>query len=285
MRSFIELTRVKVSTVDEAALAREAAASAAAATAKAEASQKLKTNAAPKPAKPTPAEEEAILHTTQLQALIRRSKAPAMLTYLQTNNLPSTFPFHPPDANHHAPTPLHLAASSCSPACVTALLLKASGDPTIRNPHGKTPFELCGDRATRDAFRLARGLLGEEAFPWDAANVPPPLTQAEVTSRAAAEKSEKDADAAAEKSRREAEAERLRREDAAREETSRERRFGKGSSLLGGLLGGGGGKLAMTAEERRREESKGMSEEMRMRMEREKRARAAEERMKRLAGK
>jgi hypothetical protein len=41
----------------------------------------------------------------------------------------------------------------------------------------------------------------------------------------------------------------------------------------------------MTAEERRREESKGMSEEMRMRMEREKRARAAEERMKKLAGK
>ena len=40
----------------------------------------------------------------------------------------------------------------------------------------------------------------------------------------------------------------------------------------------------LTAEERRREEARGMTDEMRMKLEREKRARAAEERMRRLQG-
>jgi hypothetical protein len=40
----------------------------------------------------------------------------------------------------------------------------------------------------------------------------------------------------------------------------------------------------MTAEERRMQDARGMSDDMRMRLEREKRARAAEERMRRLQG-
>jgi hypothetical protein len=275
MRSFIELTRVKVSTIDEVALARQAEeAAAAAAKAEAAAASKSKTST-PKPNKPTPQEEEALLHTTQLQALIRRSKAPAMVSYLTSNNLPPSFPFFPPDQNHHAPTPLHLAASVNSPVCVTALLLKSHADPTTANPLGKTPFDLAGDRATRDAFRLARHALGETAWPWDAAGVPPALTPTEVDLRSAREKNDQAAADAAEKSRRQAETERLRQEDAAAASAGRARNFGKAHVL---------GKPPMTAEERRAEEGRGMSEEMRMRVEREKRARAAEERMKRLAG-
>ena len=44
------------------------------------------------------------------------------------------------------------------------------------------------------------------------------------------------------------------------------------------------GVVAKTAEERREEDARGMTPEMRMRIERERRARAAEERMKRMAG-
>jgi hypothetical protein len=276
MRSFIELTRVKVLTIDEAALARQAEeAAAAAAKAEAAAASKSKTTT-PKPNKPTPQEEEAALHTTQLQALIRRSKAPAMLSYLSSNNLPPSFPFFPPDQHHHAPTCLHLAASVNSPVCVTALLLKSHADPTQFNTLGKSPFDLAGDRATRDAFRLARTTLGESAWSWDAAGIPSGLTQSEVDVRSAREKDEKAAEDAVEKARRQAETERLRQEDAATASAGRERKFGKGHVL---------DKPKMTAEERRAEESRGMTEEMKMRMEREKRARAAEERMKRFAQK
>ncbi|KAK1082452.1 hypothetical protein LTR33_003909 [Friedmanniomyces endolithicus] len=272
MRAFVELTRVQISTVDEAALVKPAE-EAAAASAKAESVANAKTSA-PKPVKMSKEEEEATLHSTQLQALIRRSKAPAMLSYLQTHKVSPDFRFVPYD--HHSPTPLHLAAASNSSACVIALLLKAGASPTVCNDDGTSAFDIAGDRATRDAFRLARSELGEDRWKWEAAGIPPPLTQVEVDQRTAREKDEKSADEAAEKQRRQVEMERIRKEDAEKQAGVKEKKFGKGQHLLQPSV--------MTAEERRREDAKGMTDEMRMRFEREKRARAAEERIKRLQG-
>ncbi|KAK3711252.1 hypothetical protein LTR37_009846 [Vermiconidia calcicola] len=274
MRAFVELTRVKVSTIDEAALAEQAEEEAAAAAAKREAVANGKSST-PKPSKPSKEDEEATLHTTQLQALIRRSKAPGMLSYLQSNKLSPDFRFFPPDQNHHAPTPLHLAAASNSPACTSSLLVKAGADPTAKNGDGRSAFEIAGDRPTRDAFRLARSQLGESEWAWDTANVPPALSQADVDARTAREKQEKAAEDEAEKQRRTAETERLRKEDAEKFANAKEKNFGKGHIME---------KPKMTAEERRAEEARGMTDEMRMRLEREKRARAAEERMRKLQG-
>ncbi|TKA29748.1 hypothetical protein B0A50_03111 [Salinomyces thailandicus] len=276
MRAFVELTRVKVTTVDEAALAKQAAEAAAAAAAKTEAAQTNGKPATAKPARPSKEEEEATLHTTQLQALIRRSKAPGVVSYIQSNNLTADFRFFPAEQNHHAPTPLHLSSASNSAACVGALLTKAGADPSARNGDGKSAFEIAGDRATRDAFRLARSQMGEERWPWDAAGVPAALSQAEAEKRTAREKEEKAGEEAAEKQRRAAEVERIRKEDEERQANARDSKFGKGHMVE---------KPKMTAEERRMEQARGMTDEMRMRLEREKRARAAEERMKRLQGK
>ena len=274
MRAFVELTRVKVSTVDEAALAKQAEEAAAAAKVKTDSATNGKPST-PKPSKPSKEDEEAMLHTTQLQALIRRSKAPGLLSYIQSNKLSPDFRFFPFDQNHHAPTPLHLAAASNSPACISVLLLKAGADPTIRNEDNKSAFEITGDRPARDAFRLARSQLGEDHWAWDTANVPPALSQAEVDSRNARDKQEKSAEDEAEKQRRAAELERIRSEDAQRTNNAKERKFGKGHVMETPKL---------TAEERRMEQARGMSNHMRMRLEREKRARAAEERMRRLQG-
>ncbi|KAI6801584.1 hypothetical protein KC360_g2427 [Hortaea werneckii] len=275
MRAFIELTRVKVTTVDEAALAKQAE-EAAAAAAKAEAQQANAKPSTPKPAKPSKEEEEATLHTTQLQALIRRSKAPGLISYLQSNSIGPDFRFFPAEQNHHAPTPLHLAAASNSAVCVTALLTKAGADPSVRNEDGKSAFEIAGDRPTRDSFRLARFQLGDERWPWDAAGVPAALSQADAEKRIAREKEEKASEDAAEKQRRAGELERIRKEDAEKQTNAKEKKFGKGHVME---------KPKLTAEERRMEEARGMTDEMRMRLEREKRARAAEERIKRLQGK
>ena len=274
MRSFVELTRVKITTVDEAALAKQAEEEAAKAERAAEALANGKPST-PKPVKPSKEDEEALLHTTQLQALIRRSKAPAMLSYIQSNKLSPDFRFFPADQNHHAPTLLHLAAASNSAACVSSLLVKADADPTSKNGDDKSAFDLAGDRPTRDAFRLARSQLGEKAFDWDSAGVPSALSQSEVDARTARERESATADAEAEKARRQAELERLRQDDQAKMEKEKEKKFGKGNVLS---------KPAMSAEERRAEQARGMTDEMRMRLEREKRARAAEERMRRLQG-
>lgn len=264
MRAFIELTRLKVQHIDPAAIPVPAEPA------------PPKPKAPSKPAAPKLSEEEetALLHTTQLQALIRRSKLPALLSYLKTNDLDAyTFRFHPADTqqNHHAPTVLHLAAAQNSAPLVSGLLTRANADPTQPNADGKTPFDLAGDRATRDAFRVARSELGEAAWDWDAARVPAALKREESEQRAERERKEEEAK---ERERRKAEEQRLERE---------------GPKVVGG--GGGaarrnilsGGK-PMTAQEKREEEARGLTPEGRIRLDRERRARAAEERMRRLQG-
>ncbi|KAE8336344.1 hypothetical protein BDV24DRAFT_142066 [Aspergillus arachidicola] len=267
MRCFKELTRVKVSQIDEAALAA------------AEAKQREE---ASKPSTPRPQQqkpkvskedEAAMLHTTQIQALIRRSKIPALMSYLSKNSIPSSFTFQPSDSqqNFRCPTALHLASNLNSPAMVSALLTKAEADPTTINGEGRTPFELAGDRATRDAFRVARHELGESKWNWDVAKVPSPISKADVDSRAERERKAAEEE---EENRRKAELHRLKMEDAAKEALQAKRSGGRAL-----------GSVEKTASEKREEEMRGMTPEMRMRLERERRARAAEERIKRMQGK
>jgi len=272
MRSFVELTRVKVLEVDEAAIA---AAKVAAEEATKQSAAKVNKPAAPATPKRSEAEETALLHTTQIQALIRRSRVPALLSYLKTNSLAPEFPFYPPEENHHAPTALHLSASQNSAPLISGLLLKAGADPTILNGDGKTSFELAGDRVTRDAFRVARSELGESKWDWEAAHIPAALSKAEAEQRDAREKKE---EAKKEEDRRKAEAERLKEEGPKVVDNGPlGKAAGRGRALALG-------QVAKTAQEKREEEARGLTPEMRMRLERERRARAAEERMKRMAG-
>ncbi|KAF1833497.1 ankyrin repeat and zinc finger domain-containing protein 1 [Decorospora gaudefroyi] len=267
MRAFIELTRVKQSTIDEVALAALNAP-------QNDTSAVTPGPAKPKPQKPTKEEEAAALHTSQIVPLIKRSKVPALLNYLKTNSIPSTFTFLP--SNYHTPTPLHLGASLNSAPIILALLTKAGADPTLRNDDARTPFALAGDRATRDAFRVARAELGESAWDWETAEVPAAMSKAEAEKRDAQEKTEKAAENQAESERRKAETERVRKESEAEEAKKRDQRLGKGKSL--------GALPVKTGADLREEEMRGLTPEARARMERERRARAAEERFKRMRG-
>jgi hypothetical protein len=265
MRAFVELTRVKQSTIDEAALAALEAPQPESVAAK---------PSAPKPPKPSKEEEALALHTSQIIPLIRRSKVPALLNYLKTNNIPQTFTFLP--TNHHTPTPLHLAASLNSATIVSALLLKGGADPTIMNDDARTPFTLAGDRPTRDAFRVARSELGESAWDWEIAGVPAALSKVDADKREEEDKLEKAAESKAEAERRKAETERVRKESEAEDAKRTDRRLGKGKAL--------GAMPLKTGADLREEQMRGLTPEARARMERERRARAAEERMKRLQG-
>ncbi|PKS09393.1 hypothetical protein jhhlp_004008 [Lomentospora prolificans] len=258
MRSFVELTRFKIK---EVVPVEE--------TVKPQPKQE---KAAPKPSKPVLTEEQemALLHTSQLQAMIRRSKLPALLTYLKTNNLSADFLFQPSEQNHHAPTPLHLATSQNAAVLVTGLVCKAGADPTIKSKEGKTAFELAGDRATRDAFRVARFELGEDKWDWEAAKVPPAMSQTEADKRSEREKEESER---RESERRKAEEERLQREGPQVDDGRKKK----------GVLGTAG--AMRTPQEKREDEARGLTPEMRMRLERERRARAAEARLRKMQGK
>jgi hypothetical protein len=267
MRAFVELTRVKQSTIDEAALAALNAPQLQTPT--------TPTPVKPKPAKPSKEEEAATLHTSQITSLIKRSKVPALLSYLKTNAIPPSFTFFPP--NHHTPTPLHLAASLNASAIVLALLTKGGADPTLMTEDARTPFSLAGDRATRDAFRVSRSELGESAFDWELAGVPGPLSKSEVEKRAAQEKEEKAVEDEAEAKRRKAETDRLRKESEEEEKSRREKKMGKGRTIAAIVP-------EKSGAEKREEAARGLTPEARARLERERRARAAEERMRRLGG-
>ena len=267
MRSFVELTRVKISQVDEAALAAAAAATQAEKAKEKAAAHSKAESISPKLSKE---DQVALLHTTQIQALIRRSKVPALLQYLSTNDLSADFLFHPPNtaSNHHSPTPLHLASSVASAPIVLALLTKASADPSLANTDDKVAFDYAGDRGTRDAFRIARHELGENRWDWATAKVPPALSRVAADERNARERAESEK---VENERRIVEEERLKRQGPV---VSDGARGGKTLGLKEVVA-------AKTAEEKMEEEGRGMTPEMRMRLERERRARAAEARMKR----
>ncbi|KIW27432.1 uncharacterized protein PV07_07169 [Cladophialophora immunda] len=261
LRSFQELTRLKVGKLVEPAAEKQSLEKAAAKESK------------PKPQaqKLSKEEELAQFHTSQLQGLIRRSKAPGVLLYLTKNELSPDFTFFPPSDHHHAPTPLHLSASTNSPALVLALLTKTKADPTVKNGDGKTAYEIAGDAKTRDAFRIARHQLGEKTFDWSAAHVPSPLSQEEADAKTAQEKA---ASEAAEAQRRKAGLEHLRLEEEKRNLTRIERKAGAGKTLAAAV--------EKTGAEKREEEVRGLTPEMRMRLERERRARAAEARIRRM---
>ncbi|KAJ5524658.1 hypothetical protein N7494_011308 [Penicillium frequentans] len=267
MRSFKELTRIKVSEIDEAALA----AAAAAAKQKEEAKQPTP-RPQPQKQKLSKEEEAALLHTSQIQALIRRSKIPALMSYISTNSIPPSFVFQPADSpqNFRCPMPIHLAANLNSPAVVGALLTRAQADPTVVNNEGRTPFELAGDRATRDAFRIARHELGESKWDWTAAKVPSAISKLDVESRADRERIAAEEE---ENNRRKAGLERLQKEDA---ERAAKQAYRPGGRTVGAV--------EKSAAEKRDEETRGMTPEMKMRLERERRARAAEERFRRMQG-
>lgn len=274
MRSFVELTRVKILEVDETAI--EAAKVAAEVAARQSLVAKVTKQSSPAPPKKSEEEETALLHTTQIQALIRRSKLPALLSYLKSNELSPDFYFYPPDSqqNHHAPTSLHLAASQNSSTLVSGILMKSGANPTLLNGDRKTAFELAGDRSTRDSFRVARSELGETRWDWEAARIPQGLTRKEAEERDVREQKE---DAKREEERRKMEEERLKQEGPkVLDNGPLGKAAGRGRALALG-------KVQKTAQEKREEETRGMTPEMRMRVERERRARAAEERMKRMA--
>jgi hypothetical protein len=274
MRSFVELTRVKVLEVDEAAIA--AAKLAAEEAIKRAAAAKVTKVPTPAPPKRSEEEETALLHTTQIQALVKRSKIPALLTYLKANALSPDLLFYPADSHphHHAPTALHLAASQNAAPLVYELLATAGANPALRNGDGHTAFDLAGDRWTRDLFRVARHDLGDGRWDWGAAHVPAGLTRAGAEAREARAREE---GAAREEARRTAEEVRLREEGPKATEGKLGRAAGRGRALALGMV-------QKNAQEKREEEARRMTPEMRVRLERERRARAAEERMKRSAG-
>ena len=189
---------------------------------------------------------------------MQRKKIPALTAYLKEHNLSPDFALHPISAHSHASTLLHLASSSSLPSVVTTLLTLGA-NPELTNAAGKTPYEIAGDRSTRDRFRLARHTLGESKWNWESAKVGKPLTEKDLQVRDEREKS----DMEVAKTQKQAETKRV--ADEALKTSGKPTTTGK-------TMGGG------KAIPDRAGNDRGITEEMKVKIERERRARAAEAR-------
>ncbi|KAK9372617.1 uncharacterized protein V1513DRAFT_404842 [Lipomyces chichibuensis] len=200
------------------------------------------------------------LHTSQIVAFVKKSRTNPLAMYLESNRLSPDFRFEPVEQYHHTPTALHLAASLSLARMVLFLVVTLGADPTLRNDEGRTAWELSGDRATRDAFRLARADLGEQKWSWAESGVNSALTKADIAARDAREK-----------------------ESAVRERAEAVKKLEQsGLTANQNAATIGGRKLAssvVTSMGQEQQLLSGLTPESRMRIERERRARAVEARL------
>lgn len=202
-------------------------------------------------------------HSNELIGFLKKSKAPMLVNYIHKNNLSPNHELSPKDQYVHNPTLLHFASSQGLSHMVQVLIVNLKADPTISNQFGKTPFELAGNTATRRAFQIARYSLGEDYCDWQLSKVGSPKSKEEVEREQKEEQKKIDED------------KKKMIEDELAKRTEMEQK--KPTYSSGGTLGSGKIPSSLT-------ETSGLSEQQKMRIMREQRARAAEARMKRMQG-
>lgn len=214
-------------------------------------------------------DSEEVNITNELIALLKKSKAPALLSFMKKNKgkFEVNSKLQPEEAYRLTPTALHYASRKGYAFMVQILLVQLHADPTVVNAIGKTAYEVAGDVETRYSFRVARGILGEECgIEWKETHIGKSMSKDEAAEAKAASKKE-------EETREEEERQKLKEEhDSVVEsfksaESSRE---GRGKVL------GGPGVVRVTEEQK----LSGLSEMQRMKVLREQRFRAIEARLK-----
>lgn len=207
---------------------------------------------------------ELDVHTAEIVPLLKKSRAPLLVSYMKKHGLDANFAFTPTDQFGHTPTALHYASSQGLQHMVKVLLLNMKADPTLQNVTGKVAAQLSASSQVKSTFQVCRASLGEDYCDWARAKVGPPRTAEEVS--------------AAEEEARRAQLELTRKQIAEElaQKTELELRQPKFSS--GGRVGGSTSGTSNTVQTKINDMS-GLTDQQKMRIMREQRALAAEARM------
>ncbi|CAO3594068.1 unnamed protein product [Absidia cylindrospora] len=228
----------------------------------------------------------------KLLVLVKQGKVNVIQSYLEKHpglpiidSLPSSFIDGAGAYDYRRyPTVLHIAASQGHADVVAMLLGDMEANPTVKNDIGKTAYEVSKDKITRNVFRRCM-CDHPDRWQWlDDAHVPSPLTAAEEQEQLEKDRKRK---AKEDERKRLIELDRQQKEDArlAKEEAEiLEARAMAANSRGKKKLATSGGVHTLDPMARALRDNHvnvaNMSPEARMRLEREKRARAAEERLK-----
>lgn len=296
MRCFVELTRVKISHFTEEAMQQHEAELLSKTQSKPKIiKQQPQPVAVPKAPKPviTKEQESQRQAVRKLVDLCRKGKLDLLTAHMSRYGYSAGVMLVKDDqdapdgvdilddspTSRLTPTLLHLAAASGHADIVAHLLEDPESDPTVQNATHRTAYEMCVDRFTRNAFRRAMAANTTRCDWVRDARVPSALTK---------EMEEEQTDKKAEWRRKERERKRddeQRKEEESRIEKQQEdearaleaaKKKPSTPKVTSGpqKLGGGVSATKQVIN------SAGLSDEMKMRIEREKRLRALEARMK-----
>ncbi|CDK26436.1 unnamed protein product [Kuraishia capsulata CBS 1993] len=198
-------------------------------------------------------------HTAEIAGFIKKSKSPALISYMKKNAISPEFQLKPESLYHNTPTMLQFAAANGSAHIVRTLLTNLKADATAKNQSGRTAYDLCLNKATKQVFQIARNDLGESFCDWAEAHVDQPLSKEEV------DKANREAKEEEERQKQDLIKEELAKK-ALEDEENRKAKFGPPKVLVGASLS----QINLQS----------LTPEQRMKVMREQRARAAEARMK-----
>jgi hypothetical protein len=253
-RAWVELTEAKV--IDRPVINEEA-------------EKPGKPQSQPQRTQPTPAVSKPELsenenHTIEVTSLIKKSRSPRLISYFKSYKLSPNFELEPTSQYENSTsTTLHYAAVHGTAHVITTLLMSVDADPTIRNKQGRTAYDLATDRAIKDAFQLARATLGEDKWNWAVSKVGPALTKRQIQDRDGSETQQL-------QENRRKDLEKLEKREESKKLERTIAKHGQGKKLSSSVV-----TQVATSQELN---VRGLSEEGRMKLERERRARAAEAR-------
>ncbi|KAI8391286.1 uncharacterized protein BYT42DRAFT_591877 [Radiomyces spectabilis] len=282
-RVFLEITTVKVLEMDADVLQEHQQKLAAK---EEKIRQQLEKSRSKKESSPVATRENAkrqiSSETEKLVLLIKQGKTQVVTAYINNHPDVPVSSSLPEDVQAEdtlrLPSVLHIASNYGHPELVSQLIREYNADPTIKNRIGKTAYEVAKNKETRNAFRRCMCDLPNQWNWLQEAHVPSPLTK---EAEAQLMEKERQKQQKEEERKRLIEEERCKKEEAHQREMEAEaaaaanarKKPQKLDPIAKALLGSS--HAVNTAN---------MSPEARMRLEREKRARAAEERLRRLQG-
>lgn len=201
--------------------------------------------------------------TDEIVQLLRKGRAPLLISYIRKNKIDKDFTLTPETKYGVTPTMLHFASQNGLKQMVMILLTNLKCSPSIKNTNGKTAWDLAKAEPVKQAFQIARHTLGEDFTSWDDAHVAEPLSReaADEINRKAEEEEKNEAKEIVKKELQQVKE---------RQQEDYEKKNGKGHKLTS---------APVVPQISMQQNLNSLSDDQRMRLMREQRARAAEARM------
>lgn len=270
-RSFVELSTIKVSRIDAASLAESE-------DRRRSVPESVKVRKTPEPGLTLPSLAEPVDEALEkLVELARKGKTQALVTHLEKHSLPPDVPIPSSLVDARNRTILHLAAYEGHAELVTRLLELGAdpaagldGSETSETGPRRTAYEMSKDKEVRNAFRRAMASMPDR-WNWGTAKVPSPLT------KEMEEEQER-------KSKERKKNERQKKDASRKTKSARDGPSSPVEEMKDNAPANVRTKGVLSTLTRTELQASGLSPEIRARLDREKRARAAELRMANLSG-